>query len=96
MTAKLLAPLTDEMIAAINSGKVQVYLVGEISYTDVFKAWHTTRFFQRYVPAEQKFLAEQAMFLRFVAKTPRCSSFFHEFGQICIDFRPLKSKCRLR
>lgn len=55
-----LAPLTDEMIAAIITGKVHVYLVGEISYTDVFKAWHTTRFFQRYVPAEQKFLAEQA------------------------------------
>jgi hypothetical protein len=55
-----LAPLTDEMIAAINTGKVHVYLVGEISYTDVFKQWHTTRFFQHYVPAEQKFMAEQA------------------------------------
>lgn len=55
-----LAPITEEMIAAINSGKVHVYLVGEISYTDVFKQWHTTRFFQKYVPAEQKFMAEQS------------------------------------
>lgn len=55
-----LAPITEEMIAAINTGKVHVYLVGEISYTDVFKQWHTTRFFQHYVPAEQKFLAEQS------------------------------------
>ncbi|CAN5916357.1 hypothetical protein BH11VER1_BH11VER1_21760 [soil metagenome] len=55
-----LAPITEEMVAAINNGKVHVYLVGEISYTDVFKQWHTTRFFQHYVPAEQKFMAEQS------------------------------------
>lgn len=55
-----LAPINEEMITAINTGKVHVYLVGEIGYTDVFKQWHTTRFFQHYVPAEQKFMAEQA------------------------------------
>lgn len=52
-----IAPITEEMINSINAGKLHVYLVGEINYTDVFKQWHVTRFFQHYVPEEQKFMA---------------------------------------
>jgi len=52
-------PITQSMIDGIMSGKVLIYIMGEIFYNDVFKQPHVTRYFFVYTPEDNKFQAQR-------------------------------------